>query len=106
MNPLSRLVLALFLTLGVIAVHATIIPGLFRSGVDDTNNPLPPGTVDPHYSLNGGSAMVAVANSSWITTSNANWLSVTADGEADVSDAIPYDYTTTFVLPADVVPNL
>ena len=85
---------------------AAPIPGLFPTGVNDANNLGPVGAVDVHYTVNGSNAILAAANPAWITAANASWLSVSGDGNANVSSAIPYDYATTFKLPANAVLDL
>ena len=79
--------------LAIVADHATAtlmttqpIPGLFNTGVDNSGNPLPAGSVDPHYSLiasddpafPGPNAIVTtpVLPSGWIPNSTTGqWIS-------------------------------
>lgn len=54
---LSTLLVGLGLCVGA-SVNAALIPGLFNTGVDNANTPLPNTSLDPHYSLATGSPVV------------------------------------------------
>ncbi|MGH9847417.1 MAG: CARDB domain-containing protein [Blastocatellia bacterium] len=79
------------------------IPTLFNTGVDNSRNVLPLGSVDPHYSLTSsadpnfpGPNAVTVADSFWLSNSPAsNWISVNPGRSSSVGN---YSYTTTFDL--------
>jgi hypothetical protein len=84
------LVLALSINARAVVLYAPI-PGVFSTGVDRNGNPLPAGTVDPHYSITASpegaiSAMVTAPNSWWIPgTSSSAWIN--DNGAAENSPA-------------------
>ncbi len=97
--------LALLLTLFPGSLRAQPIQGLFGTGVDDTNNPLAVGNLDPHFLAGGLLEQVTVVNRhpAWATPpAPAAWVGpssgVTSDPPGD------YTYTLLFDL-GDVDPD-
>ncbi len=86
--------------------HGELITGLFRTGVDNSGTVQQIGSVDAHYTLNGGIAFVQPPEltnypaTTWVTSPTAQWIGPTPDNEF-VSDSILYNYTTSFTLPSD-----
>lgn len=97
--------------------YAAPIPGLFDTGLDAGGNPLPDGSVDPHYSLIqappdlglGPGAFVALSDryplsnyQMWIpNSSSSKWIAPQADQQAFVEGnnvAGTYIYQLTFDL--------
>ena len=78
--------------------HADPITTLFSTGVDASGNPLANGTVDSHYTVNGGNAYVIgnPASVGWVgNTGTSTWISPALDTFAIGG---PYTYHTTFDL--------
>jgi hypothetical protein len=98
MKKLLLIVLSVF-ALGAVT-RATPIT-IFNTGVDDSSDSLAPGSVDPHYQLDGGNAF-AGANPPpvWIANApNSQWITPTADASFGEPGGVFYTYTTTFTLP-------
>jgi hypothetical protein len=102
MNTSKSFLLVILVTA---SAGATPILGLFPSGVDNTGALLSVGQTDPHYTLNGGAAIVATPAGPWITSPLAMWICLTSEGYTSVPALPPYNYTTTFVLPSNAVPD-
>jgi hypothetical protein len=83
---------------GVQAARADQITTLFGTGVDGSGNPLPNGSIDSHYTINGGSAYVIGNPGSvgWVgNTASSTWISAAPNTLAGPG---PFTYQTTFDL--------
>lgn len=90
-------VVALIL-MGVQQVQASQIPTLFSTGVDASGNPLPDGSIDPHYTLSGGTAYVigCPACVGWVgNTGSSSWIS---PDPSTFGGGGPFTYHTSFDL--------
>lgn len=88
-------------TLGMLhaPAQAAAITTLFSTGVDSAGNPLPDGSVDPHYTVSPGAAAFVIGNPGavgWVgNTASSSWISATTDAQPGGG---PFTYTTTFSL--------
>jgi hypothetical protein len=81
---------------------ATLLPGLFDTGLDDTGTPLSVGMNDPHYSLVSGPVLenwkASASNPSWLAnTPTSQWLTPTGSG-SDTHPSGMYSLQLTFDL--------
>jgi hypothetical protein len=79
------------------------IPGVFSTGVDANNAPLPAAAADPHYGGVGFNPVVTLnpAAFGWKTNDACSqWISPTANGLVGAADP-PYVYTLSFYLDSD-----
>ena len=99
------------LALSVAAMASSAHAGqLFNTGVDDSGNPLSDGTIDPHYTVNGGAGAYVVGgpqfplNGFWLPENDPSsvtpsaWISPSGHASADPTTNGFYDYQTTFTL--------
>jgi hypothetical protein len=86
------------------AQEGIVIPGLYNTGVDDSGNVLPFGSIDPHYSLTGlGSVAYAVAAyttpGAWTmipAPAGSSWIGPDASSSWPNSPDGLYTYTISF----------
>jgi len=87
--------------------QAVPIPGLFNTGVGNSNALLADGAVDPHYTLvsssdssfPGPAAFVATAHPAWIANGpNSKWIAPRSDTASTGNATGEYTYRTTFDL--------
>ncbi len=90
---LRSIMLTMGLLLAPVSVSAVQIPGLFNTGVDASGNALPLGTVDPHWTFDDGSSLIAVdPNTAAIPNEDdANWLETTVNATTIVE--LTFDLT-------------
>jgi hypothetical protein len=79
---------------------------LFNTGVDASGNPLPGGTIDPHWSIVAGPGITSPANAYVLTnpltnppyamSGDSSWIWVNANG-SDINNS-PYTFQLTFDL--------
>ena len=62
------------------ASAAAPIAGLYNTGVNNSGVQLAEGAVDPHYTVNGGGAAYVYTNAAYITTADAKFIALQADG--------------------------
>jgi hypothetical protein len=107
----SRCVLGAVAALALCAGTSPASAGqLYNTGVDDAGNTLSDGTIDPHYTVNGGSSVYVVGGSQfpmngfWLpqddpsTVAPSAWVSPSGHASADPTSNGFYDYQTTFTL--------
>jgi len=100
---------ALMVSVG--AISSPVDAGqLYNTGVDDAGNPLSDGTIDPHYTVNGGASIYVVGGSQfplnglWLPQNDPSsvtpsaWVSPSGHASADPTSNGFYDYQTTFTL--------
>ena len=79
---------------------------IFDTGVDSSGNSLSPNSIDTHYLLDGGNAVVVTGNSfpipPWLDYSagngNSRWISVDSAGGSGSLPGMDHSYVTTFSL--------
>jgi hypothetical protein len=78
---------------------ASPIPTLFGTGVDALGNPLPGGSLDPHYTVSPGTNAYTIGlpgSVGWVgNTAHSSWISNVANTYGGPG---PFTYTTTFDL--------
>jgi len=79
------------------SLYADIVPTLFGTGVDASGNPLPNGSVDPHYTAGGPLYTIGSPGSvGWVdNTLTSSWVSPVPNTLAGPG---PFTYHTTFDL--------
>jgi hypothetical protein len=121
----SAVLIAAFLVLGATNAHATLISGLFTTGVDGSGNALPGNTLDPHYTLissddvnfppTAAKTVISPIPAPWQVNANntpiATWISAnpvqTGEGAGQTGLAAgTYIYRLTFTLAANQNPAL
>jgi len=81
------------------------LPTLFNTGTSTNGNVLPPGALDPHYTITvaaqgpiNTNAIVMANNTAWLADdTTSSWIGVNSDGNATVNQG-GYRYRTTFDL--------
>jgi hypothetical protein len=99
---LSGIAALTLLLCGVGQANADPITTLYSTGVDGSGNPLPDGSVDPHYTVTGGALApnaYAIGNPGgvgWVgNTATSQWISPDPSTYGGLG---PFTYTTTFSL--------
>jgi hypothetical protein len=110
MNIQKTLLLLISITVFVVSTApATIVPGLFNTGVDNNGERLPAGLLEQHYVLTGevspayvyGANATLITNGIWATPSaNSMWIGPGEPGIVNppLAPAGSYTYTLSFDL--------
>jgi hypothetical protein len=88
------------------AADSEWIADLFSTGVDNAHVPLPAGSPDPHWTVNGAGPATAQTNHpAWAENgTGSSWISTVADGQAPIL-ATQYVFETTFTIAANLDPS-
>lgn len=82
----------------LVAGQALAVPTIYNTGVDDGGAALPSGTVDTHYTVNGGDAVATVRHPAWVAApAGSMWIGSELSSVTVPTD-VPYIYATTFEL--------
>jgi hypothetical protein len=103
----SKLAIALTLSLVGSVTQAATITDLYDTGVDNSHNPMPTGSIDTHYYITTDSVSSVVIDDTtwpfppWVSNNNlpggSKWVGVQKDSYARSG---PFTYQTTFTIPA------
>lgn len=103
----SKLAIALTLSIVGTVAQAATITDLYDTGVDNSHNPMPTGSIDTHYYITTDSVSSVVVDDTnypfpaWVANNpgpgGSKWVGIQQDSYGRTG---PFTYRTTFTIPA------